>query len=85
MDKLRAMTTFVRIVDKGSLTGAAADLGSSVPSVVRTLADGPHEAGRHALLWEGQDERGVRRGAGVYLLRLESAEGRLTRRLVFIP
>ena len=53
--------------------------------LVRTLADGPHEAGRHALRWEGQDERGVRRGAGIYLLRLESAEGRLTRRLVWIP
>ena len=38
MDKLHAMTTFVRIVDKGTLTAAAADLDSSVPSVVRTLA-----------------------------------------------
>lgn len=38
MDKLQAMNTFVRIVDKGSLTAAAADLETSVPSVVRTLA-----------------------------------------------
>jgi len=53
--------------------------------LVRTLTDGPREAGRHALLWEGADERGVRRAAGVYLLRLETAEGRLTRRLVWIP
>jgi hypothetical protein len=53
--------------------------------LVKTLADGPREAGRHALLWEGQDERGVRRGAGVYLLRLETGEGRLSRRLVWIP
>jgi hypothetical protein len=29
MDKLRAMAGFVRIVDKGSLTAAAADLGSA--------------------------------------------------------
>lgn len=38
MNKLLAMATFVRIVDKGSLTAAAAGLDTSVPSVVRTLA-----------------------------------------------
>ncbi|MBY4898974.1 LysR family transcriptional regulator [Cupriavidus sp. AU9028] len=38
MDKLRAMQTFVRIVDEGSLTAAAASLGTSLPAVVRTLA-----------------------------------------------
>ncbi|TWG82127.1 DNA-binding transcriptional LysR family regulator [Cupriavidus gilardii J11] len=38
MDKLRAMQTFVGIVDHGSLTAAAAALGTSLPAVVRTLA-----------------------------------------------
>ncbi len=38
MDKLRAMRSFVRIVEKGSLTAAAAELGASLPSMVRTLA-----------------------------------------------
>ena len=38
MDKLRAMETFVRIVDRGSLTAAAESLSTSLPSVVRTLA-----------------------------------------------
>jgi DNA-binding transcriptional LysR family regulator len=38
MDKLRAMGAFVRIVERGSLTAAADALGSSLPSVVRTLA-----------------------------------------------
>ena len=38
MDKLRAMETFVRIVDGGSLTAAADALQSSLPSVVRLLA-----------------------------------------------
>ncbi len=38
MDRLLAMTTFVRIVEKGSLTAAASSLGASLPSVVRTLA-----------------------------------------------
>ncbi len=38
MDKLKAMQTFVRIADEGSLTAAARALGSSLPAVVRTLA-----------------------------------------------
>jgi DNA-binding transcriptional LysR family regulator len=38
MDKLRAMETFVRIVEAGSLTAAAEALGMSVPAVVRSLA-----------------------------------------------
>jgi DNA-binding transcriptional LysR family regulator len=38
MDKFAAMNTFIRIVEKGSLTAAAAALDTSLPSVVRTLA-----------------------------------------------
>ncbi len=38
MDKLGAMTTFVRIVETGSLTAAANSLDCSLPTVVRTLA-----------------------------------------------
>ena len=38
MDKFAAMTTFVRIVEKGSLTAAANALNTSLPTVVRVLA-----------------------------------------------
>lgn len=38
MDKLRAMTTFVRIVESGSLSAAAERLGTSPTSVVRSLS-----------------------------------------------
>ena len=38
MDKLRAMSVFVVIAEKGSLTAAAESLGKSLPSVVRMLA-----------------------------------------------
>jgi DNA-binding transcriptional LysR family regulator len=38
MDKLHAMATFASIVDRGSLTGAADALNTSLPTVVRTLA-----------------------------------------------
>jgi DNA-binding transcriptional LysR family regulator len=45
MDKFGAMKAFVRIVDAGSLTGAAASLDTSLPSVVRTLAALEREVG----------------------------------------
>ena len=45
MDKLQAMQGFVRIVEKGSLTAAAADLGKSLPSMVRALAALEREVG----------------------------------------
>src|SRR5436190_2527748 len=38
MDKLRAMERFARIVERGSLTAAAADCATSLPSMVRSLA-----------------------------------------------
>lgn len=38
MDKLNAMATFIQIADRGSLTAAAEHLGTSLPTVVRTLA-----------------------------------------------
>lgn len=38
MDKLAAMRAFVEIVDRGSLTAAAAALDRSLPAMVRTLA-----------------------------------------------
>jgi DNA-binding transcriptional LysR family regulator len=43
MDKFKAMQTFVRIADEGSLTAAARATGSSLPAVVRSLA--AYEAG----------------------------------------
>jgi DNA-binding transcriptional LysR family regulator len=38
MDKLKALHTFIAIVDRGSLTAAADAMDSSLPAVVRTLA-----------------------------------------------
>jgi DNA-binding transcriptional LysR family regulator len=45
MDKLLSMKTFVRIVETGSLTAAANDLDTSLPTVVRTLAALEHHLG----------------------------------------
>jgi DNA-binding transcriptional LysR family regulator len=45
VDKLNAMTTFVRIMEAGSLTAAANMLDTSLPTVVRTLAALERELG----------------------------------------
>lgn len=45
MDKLRAMRTFVQIADRGSLTGAARALDTSLSAVVRMLASLERELG----------------------------------------
>lgn len=36
------------------------------------LLDGPRDAGRHQVRWDGRDQRGAPAGAGVYFLRLEA-------------
>jgi hypothetical protein len=40
--------------------------------LVRVLARGPYEAGRHRLVWDGHDEQGRRAGSAVYFCRLEA-------------
>lgn len=63
MDKLRAMQTFVAIVEQGSLSKAASFLKSSLPATVRTLAALEADLGvrllnrttrRHSLTEEGR-------------------------------
>ncbi len=60
------------------------DLGGEVPvtltihtvdgSVVRTLVDESLGAGRHAVVWDGKDGRGLRSASGVYFCRLAVGE-----------
>ncbi len=86
MDKFKAMSTFVRIVEAGSLTGAASRLDVSLTAVVRTLAALEQALGvrllnrttrRSALTEEGREyfERCRR-----LLSDLEEAESALTDR-----
>ena len=41
--------------------------------VIRTLASGAREAGRHEVVFDGRDQRGQRLASGVYLARLRVA------------
>jgi hypothetical protein len=43
--------------------------------LLRTLAQGPAQAGTHRVLWDGLSEEGEASSAGVYFLRLDSEDG----------
>lgn len=50
--------------------------------LVRSLVNGPVEAGTHTAIWNGRDDRGRAVASGVYVLRLEAGEYRASRRIV---
>jgi flagellar hook assembly protein FlgD len=41
-------------------------------------------AGSHRAAWDGQDESGNRKAAGIYLVRIEAAEFQQTRKLTLM-
>jgi hypothetical protein len=51
---------------------------------VRALAEGRYEAGRYRLAWDLRDEAGRPVSPGLYLARLEFADGERTRRIVVL-
>ena len=51
---------------------------------VRTLVDGAMEPGRHDVVWDGRDSRGLGVDAGIYFVRLVSGGQSLSRKLVVI-
>jgi flagellar hook assembly protein FlgD len=48
---------------------------------VRRLLHGSSEAGRHALVWDGSDDRGRATKPGVFFVRASAAGALATRRL----
>lgn len=52
---------------------------------VRTLVAGEHEAGEHAVRWDGRDESGTVAAAGLYFVRMQAGAFRAERRLVRLP
>ncbi len=51
---------------------------------VAVLHQGPQQAGLHRLHWNGRDGEGRPLASGIYLYRLVTAEGALTRKLVLL-
>jgi len=52
--------------------------------VVRTLVDGTLEVGRHEVSWDGTDMVGRSVASGVYVYRLTSAQGEITKRMTLV-
>ncbi len=52
--------------------------------LVRTLVDGPVEAGRHAVVWDGRNDSGEQVGSGVYFCSMEAADYRSARKMVLL-
>jgi hypothetical protein len=50
--------------------------------LVRVLLDGPAEAGRHAVRWNGRDSGGQAVASGVYFYRFDAGDFHATRRVV---
>ena len=51
---------------------------------VAVLQQGPQQAGYHRLRWNGRDDAGRPLASGIYLYRLVTDEGILTRKLVLL-
>ena len=51
---------------------------------LRLLAMGDLAAGRHSVVWDGRDEAGRSLPSGIYLYRLSSGEGRITRKMLLV-
>jgi len=52
--------------------------------VVRVLADGEQPRGRYSVVWDGRDAQGRVAGNGVYVYRLATAAGTVTRKAVVL-
>lgn len=52
--------------------------------LVRTLANGVHDAGAHEIQWDGRNANGAPVSTGVYLYRLTSSTETLTRKMILL-
>jgi hypothetical protein len=58
------------------------DVWDAAGRLVRRIAEGDRDAGRHELAWDGDDERGVPAPPGLYFLHARWGDAQATRRVV---
>ena len=63
---------------------ARLEVFSMIGQRVAVLRQGPQQAGYHRLRWNGRDDAGRPLASGIYLYRLVTDEGILTRKLVLL-
>lgn len=52
--------------------------------LVRTLIDGPEPAGTRSVTWNGRDDAGRTTASGVYFYRLDTPQGRITKKMTLL-
>jgi len=52
--------------------------------VVKTLINSQQEAGRHSVVWNGDDDYLNKVASGIYFYRLETSAGRQTKRMILM-
>jgi subtilisin family serine protease len=52
--------------------------------LVKTLFEGDLPEGRYEVTWDGKDESGAKVASGVYLYRLKTAQGTITRKMILL-
>jgi len=52
--------------------------------VVKVLFEGDLPAGKHEVIWDGKDESGAEVASGVYLYRLKTGQGTITRKMILL-
>ena len=60
------------------------DVFSIAGQRVRSLADGPHVAGAHGVVWNGLDDSGRAAGSGVYLVRFATQGKAMVTRITLV-
>jgi len=53
-------------------------------SLVKELASGPLEAGRHLILWDGTNMAGAKVGSGIYLYTISAVGEQVANKMVFL-
>jgi len=65
----------------GAVNLAVYDLSGRL---VRTLLTGDVDAGQHSVRWNGRNDRGAQAASGIYLYRLTTPEGSLSRKMMLV-
>jgi flagellar hook assembly protein FlgD len=65
----------------GPLTLSVFDVGGRL---TRTLVSGVQDAGTHAVVWDGRDQRGVQVANGAYFYNLAAANKVLQRKMLLL-
>jgi hypothetical protein len=72
------------VPDLGGAAQVRLTIHTADGSTVRTLVDEPLGTGRHTVVWDGRDSRGLRSASGVYFCRLTVGEASHVRKMTLL-